>query len=568
MGKGKRGGKKNKKKKTAIVRTGSLSVSRAMMGLLSPLGMTPSHPVVKTKKKSTEAGGAGSVREDDTITRKELLERDSAPYEKDSHSPDNAGWVDIDMEQVRSMMRIYRTDPNIRLAAGIDLREALDGTIDFAREGLVLGEDAKEWTSGVWSRWAEETMSYRWAIGFVAVSWIPHPLYGKEPTVIPIERDNFRIMYRRSNLGMHQWAILIQTTEIASGWKYMPDVRFFVKDPPDPNSGTLMSRVCSIYADAVYEKRLRDIAMWVNEQRALPMAIIEHVDAASGAGATADKTRFTLASRGGRGGPMSGKPQESREEERVVRKALEAAERVKRLTIAGGRDFNISVVEGAVRDQLEWEASEAGHVRKLRLDTDEKYVPAPVPETPEDIVRQSILQTQRVLLAWQWPPMMVLPENTQGKTLYTESQAEFIRRHRKDVKKEAVGMIRDHYRVLFEAEQVAEYVEQRGVRYDRIGRIIPITEDEVRRAAHVNITMPGIPERKEVDELWEMGILTPEALRTYVVANLGINPNMLRDPVIDPVDKLTAGKTLLPTPTAAGGGGGAAKSKKPRKPKK
>jgi hypothetical protein len=459
------------------------------------------------------------------------------PYYNNGHGFPHSGWCYVNSIDVKDAEDMYRNNSQIRLPVDINLNALLGGGIQFGREGKHSGE-LKEWSSAVWLTFISDALKALWMYGFVVWTWVPQPGAGAIPCVVPLQK--LEVMFKLNILGEPMWAIremdsipsLFGNTQQTAP----PLNNFYVYTWHAPSAiGNLNSEVLSLRPTFQYLEQLKRCAVIAEIGKCRPAVITEEVE-----------TKQDV--------KLSGVFSETDLQDNFTDEALtHYAARRTQFANTMPRDEFLNLTH-EIRYMFE---SQFGDHLGPRLDLPKhrKLARYPLPQAPGQIRELILLAQQNALMIFGIPPAMIQAESSKGKINLDMNAQAMYAHHMRNLKQKVLAMVHGVYSIIYGGQHVADYLLK-----------IPLTESadltKAREAAHVTITMPGIPPESILKELYLEGTLKYEAYRQYMSANYSIPIEHLEaTPKLSIKDLLTGGKAEKTTAAAA------AAAKKPSKAK-
>lgn len=108
---------------------------------------------------------------------------------------EEADWVRVNANQIKRLLDVFDTDTNVQTAFRVRMNSVLSGGVRVERRYHSMSQ----WNSRLFSNYlcdmANKVYRLKWAIGFAAVTFIPHPLLGWVPKVLDMN-DRIEVLMK------------------------------------------------------------------------------------------------------------------------------------------------------------------------------------------------------------------------------------------------------------------------------------------------------------------------------------------------------------------------------------
>jgi hypothetical protein len=362
-----------------------------------------------TKNKTTSPAVYNElgINEQELKTQQQLAEYARRPYDRTLFR-DNK-YVNIHPGDVRLVQTIWNFDSSLRTAFNLNVNAALGGNLMLERKNKQLPKQMNDLICYFWLQFIRDALRDKWLYGFVIWTWVPQPIIGAIPRVVP--PDQVETMYHQNILGESMWAVretgadqgIFGKNEDTQPYD-LENFYVYTWDPPDRN-GRLRSPIIVLSQNLTYLEGLKQCSIRAEMRRSFPAIITEHVECKTDPNwdNVFDKHR----------GIVSGSDME-RERERlgfVERRA----EQMNRFANSMTREEFMNYTNDCMMIQ---EARNSDFIGpRLDLPNCRKLARHPLPEAPTDLLKWKLQMQQEVFMLFGIPPSMIQAESSKGKIL-------------------------------------------------------------------------------------------------------------------------------------------------------
>jgi hypothetical protein len=431
-------------------------------------------------------------------------------------------FVDIDDGEVIRAFNIYDNNQAVKIAMNTNFNTLFCADFLFSRAGATLTETAKFWSNSTMKGWLTEVFRSCFAVGFAAVSFIPHHTYGLEPTCIDITQTSIRfhkdfhsqttyIFYKRGGAGDGPISIANHTTEELR--EPIPNIIVLEMDKPNYD-GTLRSRMRNLELHMQFMGIMLESAVHAITGRAAPPIVTEKeknpydpnaVPSAfrnSGLGPSGQLRSLAAA------GDEDDTPEEGKDRHQYY-------EDLRVLNSVGIQ--NVAESARSVRRFLHERLRETNQVY---LESGRTYVQHKLPEVPTEMIAHQQFQMEQVFLVLGVPPGQIMSRTSTGGPKGGASSGNqnihtTFRESQQQLKMLALRFMKQIYMFMHGPRRLREYAKtlKEGDEAD---------PKKVEELLHFHVEIPGLPDEDSLFKLYLVGLLKWDKLIECCAARHGI----------------------------------------------
>lgn len=445
----------------------------------------------------------------------------------------------LNMEEIKRKLKLFDTDPLMRIAAKINTDAALGGSIQIVDEEMESGlsdeqkKDLYDWRAYTYSGFLMQAYRYLCAVGFVVWTWIPHPNDVGEPRVVNLESDILGFVHV-NGINEPMYAFFRNTdmataiergTRFAGQWVGEPVEYTFVTTWNSPGPmGDLRSLVSTIEASSEFTADYRKAALRAELKRADPAMITEILPDKPDAHSTVTR------------GKMSGQNRIQTDTRNRISEAMESLMDARREL--GQERFEAMYADVKARVSILM-GSDAGRVD---LPSGRKLAKQVMPEGPKDLIGVTLLHQQLLFTLFGIPPSFIQTESARGRISGGDDSnaASVFRNNQKQLKLQLVQLCSQAFNTIHNTRRIRDYLLSK-----------PLTvrvrdEDVATRINRAKITIPGTPPEDYLNQLYKEGFLKYSAYRRAICTMHAFpEEDLNEEPAITLIDLITNGQQTL-----------------------
>lgn len=442
------------------------------------------------------------------------------------------GFRHLNRDDILHFFHFFDRDVNVQAAAQIMTQSLLSGGVWIEHPLGEMNNDNQQQLDNLrWSDWCKQLLRSLWAVGFAAATFQFDEEQRLVPTVLKLELLDVRM--RRDEIGKCEFKYYTRNTPSDPEQHELPNVITFIDKPPDINL-RLCSTVSGLLSDFTYEMHMLQCTVTAERARAQPMLITEQVESRY------NPNDFTVT--------------RMQDDALLGDGARSFQESMRALT--GNNRMNESELETLqydVRDMWQrYMNSEHMHndSRLQYLSSDGRAMAAPqvlqtslsapaeiplkpqqkltrhvLPEAPANLIPFRTERQVRVFMAFSVPMSMAAHSKSKANTASaqlnnnkqdTASKDVFLNAQ-KELKNKLLSYIREMYRYMNYNTQLLELL------MDSAKKRRKLDEGELKQKLEPRITIASLPDENLARELYELGLLKPEAYVQMMCQKYGMD---------------------------------------------
>lgn len=442
----------------------------------------------------------------------------------------------MDMEVIAELLRIYDTDPLIRIASQVNLNAALGGSViitddaDDGEPGNKQNLNLREWRAYTYTGYLEGGYRFGCSIGFIPWTYVPHALDKGEPRVLNLTNVQAFFYLNELNEPMYAFFEKPDTRDMLAGGTYfggkfvgrpIKNVYVTTWNSPGPG-GEVRSLVSTILASANFVKTFRKAARRATLKAADPAIITE---------TTPEKKNGHETEKWGDKVDAKAKEDQMRVSE-VMGRLVEARREL------SPEEFESFYADIMARNN----ASQGLPGTRLDLETGRKLSKQVLPQGPQDLIGVTLMHQQLLFMLFGVPPSFIQTESARGRISGGDDSnaASVFRNAQKHLKQRLVQLASQAFNTIHNPDKILSYLMAQS--FSR-----HVDERELHRVAHsAQILIPGTPPEDYLEQLYIKGFLKYSAYKRYISTMHAIPEQDLHDePELSLLDILTGGKESL-----------------------
>jgi hypothetical protein len=410
-------------------------------------------------------------------------------------------------------------------------RRAKNGSSGLGKELTGEQEEERRWMSLMYSQFCRDIVRQQWAVGFAAVTHLPHPKYTGYPVVLNLERCEIKYytdVYGQTHFRFFElldtplFGIPGMGSRSAESFfvaigdmnrRELPNVVVFVTDPPSVDA-ELRSKIIVLADDIVYEAHLKTCCYTANIHCANPPLVTEKHSIKP------DSHTMNITDRAdvrviGPGGLISNRPSlyegdgnkpgplRTTQIQDLVDLSKEHAGDIREMMLGTSTDpSNLAALIPKRKTRIE----------QIPLEQDRIYKAHTLPIPPHDaFIAFSTRRLEKLFALFNVPLSMISSQSALGsKTGMTENAYVVFMAGQKELKQRLLQYIHYMYRIINDATNAIHYL------MDSIKKKEKPSIKGVKEAIECDITMPGIPPEPVMNAIFLQGVLKFEAYKQFL----------------------------------------------------
>lgn len=465
-----------------------------------------------------------------SMTPREAMARQTLEVFAKQKSMD--GYVLVNRDQMERCWKLIQLDPFVRKAVEYVFNHLITGDLVFERAGSSSNGDKEhaKWMSATWSKLVRDIYQSIWAYGFVAISYLPHHLYGAFPYVLNLtlvdvySRSNYRGqtvfvcverdegMLGQSSMGTDPISATIASTLRSSGKRgggrgpgrirIIPSIMTICQNAPD-RFGNVMSKAMTTIENTRFIEMRKGFQLMAERGRAAPTVMYEEADSRP------QPYEARASFRESTGDAQRDKERKQYAEEQVFNEIS----RTHSASLAEGfRVYMETTSTNPSTSSRKSETDGSSIGARVLVPSGKVFKPGPLPEPPAAALTADILMhSEMVSSLFGVPPSLLQTETTSGRSATSSTAMIAFQNTIRSLRQEVVPYLTDVYHWLYDTINI-------GKEFESIDGDKP-TPDRLRASTKIDIKMPGIPPGEVLSELYQEGILKIEPYIRILAAN-------------------------------------------------